>query len=101
MPPPGYYPGMPPPQMGMGMTGMQHLGTINAIDVQEKANWLQEATAMLGEEIQMANRYFVLDRAGNRLFYAVERTDCCKRQMQNGCCHDCAAWEVDVLYTPP
>lgn len=62
---------------------------------------LQEVTAILGAEIEMANRYRVLDRAGNQLFYAVEHTNCCVRQLQKGCCHDCAPWSVDVLYTPP
>lgn len=116
--------GMPSAQMGIGMgmgmgmavpapgaayapggaapmTGMQHLGMLPAIDVQEKANAIEEVTAMLGMEVELANRYHVLDRAGNKLFYAVETTDCCKRQMQNTCCRDCVAWDVDVFYTPP
>lgn len=29
------------------------------------------------------------------------RTDCCRRQLQRTCLHECASWEVDVLYTPP
>lgn len=83
------------------MTGMQHLMMLPAVDIQEKANVIEEVTAMLGMEIEFANRYHVLDRAGNKLFYAVESTDCLKRQMQNSCCRDCVAWDVDVFYTPP
>jgi len=82
------------------MSGMDHLSTLGEIHVQEKANLLQDLTAILGEEISMANRYNILDNAGNSIFYAVEKTDCCKRQLQTGCCHDCAPWEVDLLYTP-
>merc|ERR1719272_2577930 len=85
----------------MGMTGMQHIAQLPALQVQEKANMLQEITALLGAEIEMANKYNVLDGANNQVFYAVENTDCCRRQLQNGCCHDCAPYDVDVLYTPP
>lgn len=96
-----------PGQMAMqqpqcfGLTGMEMMRQLNHIQVQEQANLVQELTAMLGAEIEMANKYRILDAAGNQLFYAVERTGCCKRQLQRGCCHDCAPWEVDVLYTPP
>jgi len=92
-----------PPQMVMpvgGLSAMQHLAALPRVEVQEKANVLQEVTALLGAEVEMANRYKVLDPNGMQVFYAVERTDCCRRQMQNSCCHDCASWEVDVLYTP-
>merc|ERR1719247_1460768 len=85
----------------MGMTGLQHIAQLPALQVQEKANMLQEVTALLGLEIEMANKYNVLDSAGNQVFHAVENTDCCRRQLQNGCCHDCAPYDVDVLYTPP
>jgi len=86
---------------GVGQTGMEMLSMLHAVEVREKANLLQEVTAMLGEEIQMANKYNIMDTAGNNFFFAVERTGCCRRQMQTMCCHDCASWEVDVLYTPP
>lgn len=85
----------------MGMTGMQHIASMPALQVQEKANMLQEISAMVGMEIEMANKYNVLDGAGNKIFYAIEETNCCKRQLQNGCCHDCAPYDVNILYTPP
>jgi hypothetical protein len=85
----------------MGMTGMQHIASMPSLQVKEKANLLQEATALIGYEIEMANKYDVLDHHGNRLFHAIEETNCCKRQLQNGCCHDCAPYDVNVLYTPP
>jgi len=85
----------------MGMTGMQHIASLPALQVQEKANMLQEISAMVGMEIEMANKYNVLDGAGNKIFFAIEETNCCKRQLQNGCCHDCAPYDVNILYTPP
>lgn len=85
----------------VGMNGMSHIATMPNIQVRERANLLQEVTAMLGAEIEMANKYNILDAAENHLFYAVERTDCCRRQLQTGCCHDCAPYDVDILYTPP
>lgn len=91
---------VPPYQMSMG-AGMQQLARLPTIQVQEKAQWLQEVTAMLGVEFEMANKYRVLDEAGNQVFYAVEKTDCLRRQCQNSACADCISWEVDVLYTPP
>ncbi|CAK9052193.1 unnamed protein product [Durusdinium trenchii] len=69
--------------------------------VKERVSWLQEVTTFLGAEIETRNRYSVQDRIGNQLFYAIERTDCCRRQLQRTCLHECASWEVDVLHTPP
>merc|ERR1719291_1440914 len=68
--------------MGPAPNGMSQLERLNAIDVKEKANVLQELTAMFGMEIEMANKYQILDTAGNQHFFAVEKTDCCRRQMQ-------------------
>lgn len=86
--------------MGPAINGMSQLESLNAIDVKEQANMVQELTAMIGMEIEMANRYQILDTVGNQHFFAVEKTDCCRRQMQQMMCHDCASWEVDLLYTP-
>lgn len=91
---------MAPGMMGPAPNGMAQLTMLPALDVKERANMIQEVTAMLGVEIDMANKYKILDLAGNQHFYAVEKTDCCRRQMQQVCCHDCASWEVDILYTP-
>merc|ERR1719387_603567 len=79
---------------------MSHLGMLPSLEVQEQANWFQELSALVGAEVEMANKYKIFDSAGNQLFYAVERTDCCRRQLQNGCCHDCAPYDVSIGYTP-
>lgn len=69
------------------------------IEVREKANKLEAITAAFGAEIEMANKYKIYADGGQQeLFYAVERTDCCKRQVKQ-CLPDCAPWQVDVLYT--
>jgi len=86
---------------GIGANGMDHIALMHSLQVQEKANLLQEITAALGMEVEMANKYKVLDDRGNQVFYAVEQTGCCRRQLQNGCCHDCAPYDVHVFYTPP
>jgi hypothetical protein len=100
--PPGMMaPGIAMAPIQVGMNGMEMLGMLQAIQIQEKANLIQELTAMIGTEVQMANKYNILDSAGNQLFYAYETTDCCRRQLQTGCCHDCAPYDVRILYTPP
>jgi len=68
------------------------------VEVQEKANLIEAVTALLGHEIEMANRYRVLDQNGSEIMYAVEKTDFCTRQFKS-CCGDCAPWEVDIMYT--
>jgi len=96
--------GAVPPQMVMqypANDGMDALSRLHAVEVREKANLIQEITALFGDEIQMANKYNIMDTAGSRHFFAVERTDCCRRQMQTMWCHDCASWEVDISHTPP
>lgn len=91
---------MPGGMPHMPATGMQMLTQMQGLEVQEQADILQEATALLGMEIQMGNKYKVLDLYGNQTFWAFERTSCCRRQMQTCCCQDCAPWEVDIHYTP-
>jgi hypothetical protein len=92
--------GVPPMQVMVASNGFDALSSLPAIQVQEKANLLQEATAMIGAEIQQANRYNIVDGVNNQHFYAVETVDCCRRQLQTGCCHDCAPYEVSILYAP-
>lgn len=69
------------------------------VEVQEKANKVEAITAMLGIEVEMANKYRIYADGGEQeLFYAVEQTSCCQRQLKQ-CLPDCAPWQVDVLYT--
>lgn len=78
---------------------MQKMSTLSGIKIKEKANLIEAASALLGQEVEMANRYRILDHAsGREIFYAVEQTGFCGRNLKQ-CCADCAGWEADILYT--
>eukprot|EP00747_Dinoflagellata_sp_TGD_P206670 gnl/TRDRNA2_/TRDRNA2_80358_c0_seq1.p1 gnl/TRDRNA2_/TRDRNA2_80358_c0~~gnl/TRDRNA2_/TRDRNA2_80358_c0_seq1.p1 ORF type:complete len:256 (-),score=45.97 gnl/TRDRNA2_/TRDRNA2_80358_c0_seq1:169-936(-) len=83
--------------MQMTVPPMQAMERCNRIEVQEKASLLEAASALIGQEIEMANRYNVFDDRGDKIFFAVESTDCCTRQLKQ-CAGDCAPWDVNILY---
>lgn len=75
------------------------LAETRQVKICEHARLLEVASALLGQEIEMANKYSVRDQnTGNQLFYAVESTDCCAMQLKQFL-GDCAAWSVDILWT--
>jgi len=81
------------------MSYYQALSDVQSVKISEHARLLEVASALLGQEIEMANKYSVKDhKSGQQLFYAVEQTDCCAMQMKQ-CLGDCAAWSVDILWT--
>jgi len=80
------------------MAYQQALQQTNKIKIREHVRLLEAASAMLGTEIEQANKYSVEDESGRQLFYAVEQTDCCTMQLKQ-CFGDCAAWNLDILYT--
>merc|ERR1712046_466283 len=75
------------------------LASLPKIEVKEKMNLAQVATAAIGVEIDMANKYKVVDPNGQEFFYVVESTDFCTRQLKRGPCADCVGWDAEVLYT--
>lgn len=80
------------------MAYMQVLDGVSCVKIKEKANLIEAASALLGQEIEMANKYKIKDRdSGADLFYAVEQTDCITRQLKQ-CFGDCAAWNLDIMY---
>merc|ERR1712232_695589 len=87
-----------PQQCGMG-SPYDALAGLDRVEVQEKANLVQALTAVIGVEVDMANKYKILDENGQEYFFAVEQTDFCTRQMKRGQCADCVGWNADVLYT--
>jgi len=93
--------GSTPNQITMS-PALECLRNVAEVEVQEKANLLEVATALLGAEIEMANKYrvFAMGAGGEReeIFYVVEQTGCCTRQLKS-CCPDCAPWDVNVMYT--
>mmetsp|Transcript_39079 Transcript_39079/g.59000 ORF Transcript_39079/g.59000 Transcript_39079/m.59000 type:complete len:149 (+) Transcript_39079:138-584(+) len=67
--------------------------------IKEKASVIEAVTAMMGQEIEMANKYEIKDKeTGEQLFFAVETGSCCKRQCQT-VCPDCAPFSLDVMLT--
>eukprot|EP00439_Symbiodinium_sp_Y106_P079150 s226_g17.t2 len=84
-PPPG---AVPPSQQVMGHPALALLANVPELEVRERVSWLQEVTTFLGAEIEARNRYSVQDRLGNQFFYAIERTDCLRRQLQRTCLHE-------------
>lgn len=69
------------------------------IQVREKVSLIEAASALMGTEVEMANKYKIFDQSGRReLFFAVESTDCCTRQLKSFC-GDCAPWKLDIFYT--
>jgi len=80
------------------MQSMEHLKSVTHAEIKEEIRIVEAITAALGQEIEMANKYRIVDsHTGGDIFYAVEQTDCITRQLKQ-CCPDCAAWNVDLLY---
>jgi len=78
---------------------LQAMHNVSCIEIHEKVSVIEAATALLGQEVEMANRYSIHDgKSGEQLFYATETTDCCARQFGQ-CCSACAPWSVDILHT--
>lgn len=62
-------------------------------EISVKQRWSKLET--MCSPFESKNKYDVY--AGrSRIFYAEEKTGCCMRQFQNGCCADCAPFEVDI-----
>lgn len=83
----------------MEMAWQQALSGSSGVNIVEKVSLLEAASAAMGQEIEMANKYNVKDRStGASLFYIVETTDCCTRQIKS-CLPDCVPWGVDIFWT--
>merc|ERR1719401_1487828 len=72
------------------------MSSVSGITIREKVSALEAATAFIGAEVEMANKYVVQDRStGQPIFTALETTDCLTRQLA-GCSPACAPWSVDI-----
>lgn len=67
----------------------------STIKVAEEVRVLEAVSAMLGQEIEQANKYAIYNDSGSKVFYAVEQTNCCVMQLKQ-CLGDCAPWDVDI-----
>jgi len=76
----------------------QVMDRVSSITIKEKVSAVEAITAALGQEVEMANKYKIYDQNENEIFFAVEQTDFCTRQLKQ-CLGECAAWDVDILYT--
>lgn len=76
----------------------QVMTRVSGLTIKEKVRAMEALSAFVGQEFEMANKYKILDQNDKDIFYAVEQTDCLTRQLKQ-CCNDCAAWNVDILYT--
>jgi len=91
--------GAAPPQVQM-TPALQSLASARFVEVREKASIIEAATAMLGSEVEMANKYriYAMDGKQKEIMYAVEETGCCTRNLKQ-CFPDCMPWNVSILYT--
>lgn len=84
-----------------GIAMAQHLEALAAqpkVCVQEKMNLIEALSAIIGQEIEMGNKYAIKTEGGEELFMAVEETNCILRQVKQ-CFPDCTPWKVDIMYT--
>lgn len=79
------------------MDALQVLEGLHECQIAEKASAIEALSALAGagQEFEMPNKYRVLDENGKNVFFIVESTDFCTRQLK-GSCNDCAAWNVEM-----
>lgn len=78
---------------------VQAMRHVSRVEVQEKVNLVEASTALLGQEVEMPNRYAIIDSATHQqVFFAVEQTGFLQRQMKQ-CFGDCAPWNLDIFFT--
>jgi len=83
----------------MSAPHLQVMSNFEGLQIKEKANKIEAITALIGQEIEMPNKYRIFDQTGEReLFYAVEKTDFITRQLKQ-CFPSCSPWSVDIFYT--
>lgn len=85
-------------QLGIRSNGLQCVSEIDGITVREKINVVEAVSAIMGQEVEMANAYKVYAQGGwDDLFYGVEQTTFAMRNMKQ-CFGDCSPWSLDILY---
>jgi len=84
--------------MGMRSNALQCLSEMDGITVQENVNVIEAVTALLGQEVEMANAYQVYASGGwDDKFKAVEQTNLCLRNLKQ-IFGDCTPWSLDIFY---
>jgi len=82
----------------MSSAPCQALMNTETVTIQEQVNVLEAATAIVGTQIQFANKYKILDVEGRQIFFAAEETSLMKRQLKMFC-PTCAPWKVGIALT--
>lgn len=89
-----------PGQMMM-VDPFQIISSLPQVKIEEKMNLMETASGLLGElmgvdmELEMANKYVIKSSQGHPLFFAVEQTDFCQRQL--GQFGDCRGIDISVV----
>lgn len=83
------------------MNPMDVLNSLNEFQVKEKMSVIEALSAVVGPdgtEFEMPNKYTILNEQGKPVFFALETTDMCTRNLKNCCpaAQDCASWNVDL-----
>merc|ERR1712224_800941 len=69
------------------------LTRVESVEITEKVSVLEAAAAAMGQEVEMPNKYSIMDESGKRIFFVVESTGFCARQCKQ-VAGDCAPWDV-------
>jgi hypothetical protein len=77
---------------------MDCLHSQSTILIKEQASMIEALTAIIGQEIEMGNKYKIMTQSEEEIFFAVEETDCMTRQLKQ-CCPDCAPWSLGIAFT--
>lgn len=91
----GADPAMAPPGQ-QTMDPNMILKGLTSCEISEKASAIEALSALAGagQEFEMPNKYKVKGPDGKQIFFIVESTGCCGRQLKS-CLGDCAPWDVD------
>eukprot|EP00927_Polykrikos_kofoidii_P024705 TRINITY_DN22401_c0_g2_i1.p1 TRINITY_DN22401_c0_g2~~TRINITY_DN22401_c0_g2_i1.p1 ORF type:complete len:295 (+),score=54.69 TRINITY_DN22401_c0_g2_i1:84-887(+) len=85
-------------QLGIVSDSLECLAGVDEICIKEKVRTLEAITAIMGQEIEMANKYKVYAEGGvDDLFVAWEQTNFVGRNLKQ-CFGDCSPWHMDIRY---
>lgn len=82
------------------MDPYQVVSQLKEVQIKEVFSAIEATTAMMGQEVEMANKYRVL--VGDRLvFFGLEETNCCARLCQRGICCWAPSWNLSLRPVTP
>lgn len=85
--------------IGLRSSPLECLDGLDGVVINEKADAVEAASAIVGAEIEMANKYKIYAPGGwDDIFYALEKTSFFNRNIQR-CFGSCTGWHVDLMYS--